>query len=170
MPPRSSTPPAAKTSTPEDAPPRERVMLDDEPGDNAVVEQAERQREAAYDASYQWRGVALQPFTIVLESVYLRLRPLLGDLPLEVSLRHPETFLAEALVILYLCHPETPGWQDVGHDLPALLERVRVWAPGHVPRHMASDAVELVIRLLNDSHATEAVPRPSTRGEGQVGN
>lgn len=152
--------------TAESHPPRELLSTDDRDG-AAFEHEAEVRRQDAYAAVYEWRGAELRPWSIGREQLYFRLRAADASLPLAVALQHPETFLGDAVKILYLCHHEPAEWRYLRSDVAAFLEAIEAWAEQHIPRHLQSDAMELGMRILNDSASTRAVPRPSSRQGGE---
>lgn len=131
---------------------------------------AAQERVAAYDAAFAWHGRDLEPWTIGREQLYLKLRAADAALPLHLALQHPESFLGDAVKVLYLCAHQPAEWRHLRADVPAFLEAVEAWAGSAILRDEQSDAIETALRILNAASSTRAVPRPGEKGGDDLGN
>ena len=148
--------------------PREFIM-DDEGGVELEAAAADR-RAMAYDATYTWHGKELQGWSIGREQLYFKLRAADAAVPLHVALRHPETFLGDAMKVLYLMHHIPAEWRDLRMDLPSFIEAIDAWAAENIPRAEQSEAIDLALRVVNDSGSTQAIPRPTGKKSPDEGN
>jgi hypothetical protein len=146
------------------------VIAADEAG--AEIERAaEERREQAFDANHEWHGTKLHAWTVGREQLYFRLRAVDAAVPLHVALQNPESFLGDAIKILYLCSHEPREWRDLLTDVRAFVEAINVWAEDHVKRDEQSDVIDLANRILTDADSTKAVLRPSGNvSEGEAKN
>lgn len=148
-------------------PSTDRTILADDTADLALEDDALRQRSAAYDAAFEWQGRPLQPYSITRESLYYLLRP---PTPLQTAMRRPETFLADALIVLYLCSHTSEQWQSFRDDLPRFHAAVEAWADAHVPSSLGVEAISLSLKIINAAASTRAVARPTGKESPEEGN
>lgn len=154
----------------EQSPIPERIVLVSDTEGQQIEAQAQQQREKAYDGIYHWQEKPLEPFSIGREALYLQLRSMNAAVPLEVAVRHPESFLGDAILILFLCSHRPENLASVRHDFTAFFVAIDAWAEQNIPRRMATQAIGLALQILNDSDSTRAVPRPSGRENPDEGN
>lgn len=143
-------------------------------GDDLLDEQIERvaaeQRQSAVLAHHTWHGQPLHPFSIRRETLYFRLRAANDSLPLGAMRKHPEAFLQDAMIILWLCAHEPADWTPMRARNDLLLETIETWAEDNIHRHEQTDAIELALKILREGDTTRAVPRPSDRKGDDLGN
>jgi len=143
-------------------------------GDDLLDEQIEQvaaeQRQAAVLAQHTWNARPLHPFSIRRETLYFRLRAANDALPLSVVRRHPEAFLQDAMIILWLCAHEPADWTPMRARNDLLLETIETWAEESIRRAEQTDAIDLALQILREGDTTRAVPRPSDRKGDDLGN
>jgi hypothetical protein len=148
--------------------PREFIMEDD--GGDELEAAAAQRRADAFDAVYEWHGKELYPWTIGREQQYFKLRAADTAVPLHVALRHPETFLGDAIKVLYLMHHLPEEWRALRMDIAAFVEAIDAWSEENIPRHEQSEAIDLALRVVNESASTQAIPRPTDKKSSDEGN
>lgn len=158
--------PASPPPQPLDQEPR----FDDDIVDHAIEVQAAEERQAAVLAQHAWNGRPLHPFTIRRETLYFRLRAANDALPLSVVRKHPEAFLQDAMIILWLCTHEPADWTPMRARNDLLLETIETWAEESIQRPQQTEAIDLALQILREGDTTRAVPRPSERKGDDLGN
>ncbi len=156
------------TSPPSPAP--EAPQFEDDIVDHAIEQRAAEERQTAVLAQHTWHDLPLHPFTIRRETLYFRLRAANDALPLSVVRKHPEVFLQDAMIILWLCSHEPADWTPLRARTDLLLETIETWAEQHILRHQQTDATDLALRILREGDCTRAQPRPSERKGDDLGN
>lgn len=151
-----------------DTPPPE--TFDDDILDTQIEAAATAERQDATLAAHTWNGTPLQPFSIRRETLYFRLRAVNDALPLHLVRRHPESFLHEAMIILWLCFHEPAAWAHLRSDNARMMDAVETWAEKNIARHQQSQAIELALQILREGDSTHAIPRPSDRQGDDLGN
>ncbi len=137
--------------------------------DNPIDQQAAIERQAAVlgSSGHTWAGRQLHPFSIRRESLYFRIRAIAAPLPLKVVIANPETFLQDAMIILWLCAHEPADWNPMRGSAEQLLEAVESWAEENIPRALQTDAVALATQIFREGDSTRALPQPSDRQEAE---
>lgn len=158
------------TSTHEPPPPTGAANFDDDIVDHAIELQAAEERQTAVLAQHAWNGRPLHPFTIRRETLYFRLRAANDALPLSVVRKHPEAFLQDAMIILWLCAHEPADWTPMRARNDLLLETIETWAEENIHRPQQTEAIDLALQILREGDTTRAVPRPSERKGDDLGN
>lgn len=158
---------------PETPKPKRKVHRDPVP--EAVINAAQEEREAAFDAEHSWpvwdehrncfEPVTLHGYTSGREALFYKLRAADGALPLSKTLEQLTTFLADAIKILWLCSHEPADWRGLRGDLPAFLEAVEAWGDRNVPRSKQVEAVNLALRIFNEAGVNQAVAEPTDRAD-----
>jgi hypothetical protein len=144
-----------------------RTILADDDADLAHEQAALAERTTAYDATFAWQGSPLQPYSITRESLYYLLRP---PTPLQTAMQRPETFLADALILLYLCSHTSDQWQSFRDDLPRFHREIETWADAHVPSSLGVEAIGLALKIINTAAKTKAIARPRDKESPEEGN
>jgi len=131
----------------------------------------EREREAAFDASFRWAGRELLPFSSSRKSLFLQHRLAMGAPDLAACLRDLDGFLADALRLLYLCAHGPEVWQPLRSDALRLQLAIDDWADAHVPSHAAHEAVMVAFRIYAASSRNQHETAPSaTTHRDDLGN
>ena len=132
----------------------------------------ERERQAAFDAEYAWRGVKLHGFTSSREALFSQHRLAMGAPSLQACLDDLDAFLADAARILWLCHHTPDDWGVIRSSPVELQKHIDLWADDHIARAERYDAVSLAFRIYIDSRANEHTVAPSnSKGHGDdLGN
>ena len=146
--------------------------------DEAAIDE---QRNAAYDADYEWitpagQKIALRPFSDGRDFLLWQLVELDGGVDW-ASLRdqhddegkliargNPLLFLGTAAKLLYLCLHDKAELRTQRRDRAAMIESMEAWASLWVPRERHMEAVWLALRIINDATINQAVPRPVDAG------
>lgn len=144
--------------------------FDDDIIDTQIDAAAAVERQDSVLANHQWNGSPLHPFSIRRETLYFRLRAVNDALPLHVVRRHPEAFLHEAMIILWLCFHEPAAWDQLRSDNSRLMNVIESWAEKNIKRPQQSQAIELALQILHEGDCTHAIPRPSDRQGDELGN
>ena len=153
----------APESTPDES-------FDDDIIDAQIEAAAAVERQDAVLASHAWNCTPSQPFSIRRETLYFRLRAVNDALPIYVVRKHPEAFLHEAMIILWLCYHEPSAWEHLRSNNSLLINEVETWAEKNIRRNQQSQAIELALQILQEGDATHAIPRPSDRQGDELGN
>lgn len=132
----------------------------------------DRQTAVLASAAHTWNGQALHPFSIRRESLYFRLRASQMPLPIQTIMAHPESFLQDAMIILWLCAHEPKDWQPMKGSIDQLMDAVETWAEKNIQRLQQTDATLLAMQILREGDATRAQAQPSDRpgSEDRLGN
>jgi hypothetical protein len=138
--------------------------------DHQIEAQAAEERQSAVLTQHAWNGRLLHPFSIRRETLYFRLRAVNDCLPLHVVRRHPEAFLSEAMIILWLCAHEPQDWQPLRGSNALMMAAIETWAEENIAREQQTQAVELALEILRLGDCTRAVPRPAERTGDDLGN
>lgn len=122
---------------------------------------AEKAREAAYDAVYEWQGIQLLPFSESRERLWMRLCA--GDVPLPdvIDAANLDPYISHAVKLLYLCSHQPEEFRHLRPDTGLFLETIDAWGEKHVPREKSLAAVTLALRITNDARRSLAIPRPT---------
>lgn len=174
LPPIPQTP---EPSAPRESPPSIPVIFTEDPGDAA----AEKERQAAFDAVFRWKGRVLHGFTSARRNLFYQLRTALGAPKLSMAMADGHAFVADAVRIIFLCWhrpdevPEQPGvfegWETLRSDPAALQRVIDAWCDVHVPAadEMAASGLAMDIWLASQANRHEAAPGPRV-GSDLVGN
>jgi hypothetical protein len=158
---------------PESPKPQRRVHHDPVPA--PLINAANEEREAAFDAEHCWpvwneqRGgfepVTLHGYSSGREALFYKLRAADGALPLSRTLEQLTTFLGDAIKILWLCCHEPTDWRNLRGDMSAFLEAIEAWGDRNVPRSKQVEAVNLALQIFNEAGVNQAVSEPSERAD-----
>lgn len=172
-----------------------RTLLADDASDTAFEIQAEQQRLTATVAAHTWHGLPLS-WTASRKTLYLWLRlpspPLqedtlqalraAKDAREDAALQRQANALyqrdtagdqshyANATLILYLAANAPEAWKAFRHDKAAFLAAVEEWVDTHVRPEEVFDLADVTNALLEAAESTRAIPRPTGRGEEELGN
>ena len=132
----------------------------------------ERERQAAFDAEYQWRGKKLHGFTSSREALFSQHRLSMGAPSLQACLDDLDAFFADAARILWLCSHTPDDWSLIRSAPAELQKQIDLWGDDHISRGERYDAVSLAFRIYADARANEhAVAPTSGKGHGDdLGN
>jgi len=144
--------------------------FEDDIVDQQFADAAAADRQTAVLSSQQWHGTPLQPFTIRRETLYFRLRALNDSLPIHLVRKHPESFLQEAIILLWLCLHTPEDWNPMRGNAALLMEQIESWADQHLTRADQMPAIELALQILSSADSTRAIPRPSDLQGEDLGN
>ena len=122
-----------------------------------------KDREAAFDAEFAWRGAPLHPFSIDRESLFSEVRLANGAPPIVKTSADFDGFLADALRILFICSHTKDDFRPLRRDPIAFQEAIDAWAVENVARGEQSAAITLGIEIYVSSFATEHEPVPSEK-------
>ena len=148
--------------------------------DGGDDEADEREREAAFDAVFRWRGRELLPFSSSRKSLFLQLRLAMGAPDLTACLRDLDAFLGDAARILFLCShaPEdrlaggqAPGWGQLRANPAALQAEIDRWTDENIPGGSESEAVVTGYRIYAAAGRNRHEPAPGPRlSADELGN
>lgn len=151
----------------------------------------EREREAAFDAVFRWRGVPLLPFSSSRKSLWLQLRVAMGAPRLASCLADHHAFIADAARILFLCshEPHTPprppakrgdpeargqreGWATLRDEPATLQSEIDRWQDTNITgMDEEIAAVDVAMNLYAAAYANRHEPAPTApTGSDLVGN
>jgi hypothetical protein len=151
----------------------------------------EREREAAFDAVFRWRGVPLLPFSSSRKSLWLQLRVAMGAPRLNACLADHHAFIPDAARILFLCshEPDAPprppakrgepehqaqreGWATLRSEPAALQEEIDRWQDAHIAGIQEEiAAVDVAMNLYAAAYVNRHEPAPAAAtGADLVGN
>lgn len=138
--------------------------------DQVEIAVMEQRREDAYDAAYHWRGQPLHPFSSGRDGIYRKLAAIDFRIPAEAMIRSGFACLGDARLLLFVCAHDYDQLWPYRTDMEALLAKAYQWADDNIAHHEDGAAVELWKRILADSRATQAVPRPGGKKDLNAGN
>jgi len=144
--------------------------FDDDIVGQQLAEAAAAERQTAVLSSHHWRGTTLHPFSIRRETLYFRLRALNDSLPIHLVRKHPESFLQEAIILLWLCLHTPEDWNPMRGNAALLMEQIEHWADTHLQRADQMAAIELALQILSSADSTRAITRPSDLQGEDLGN
>lgn len=141
--------------------------------DDAAFDEQEREREEAFNSEPMWAGKLLQPFSISRSSYFYQQRFAVGAPPLESLLLDENTFLADAVRILFLCVHDPQHYRHLRSKPAEMQELVEAWADENINTPaLEIKAVTVALELFNAASANEAVSAPSgdPTAEADLGN
>jgi hypothetical protein len=150
--------------------PSQPSTFDDDIIGQQIADEAAAERQTAVLSSHQWQGITLQPFSIRRETLYFRLRALNDSLPIHLVRKHPESFLQEALIILWLCLHTPDHWNALRGNAALLMEQIEQWADENIRRADQMPAIELALQILSSADSTQAISRPTHLQGEDLGN
>ena len=112
----------------------------------------EKAREEAFDATYDWKGVPLGPFTSGRRREWIRLRSLDGA---------DNSLLDDAVKIVWLCLTPTDELIAKRRNPEAMSAEIWRWADTNVGDDENEAVLDLADKILIASQSTRAVPIPS---------
>jgi hypothetical protein len=122
----------------------------------------ERERLAAFDGEFSWKGTRLIALPISRKATFLQHRVAMGAPPLERVLADVDAFLLDALRIIYLCAVDPAEWIIDRGNAQALQTRMDAWADKHVLPGEEVSATLLGFQLYSASHRNRHDTAPST--------
>jgi hypothetical protein len=125
------------------------TILIDQP---ASIDPHEKAREEAFDATYEWKGVPLGPFTSGRRREWIRLRSLDGI---------DNSLLDDATKIVWLCLTPTDELIAKRRNPEAMSAEIWKWADAKVGDDENEAILDLADKVLTASQSTRAVPIPS---------
>jgi hypothetical protein len=125
------------------------TILIDQP---APIDPHEKAREEAFDATYDWKGQPLGPFTSGRRREWIRLRSLDGA---------DNSLLDDATKIVWLCLTPTDELIAKRRNPEAMSAEIWKWADANVGSDENEALLNLADRIVTDSQSTRAVPIPS---------
>lgn len=145
-----------------------KIIEDDAPVDDGMKDA----RQDAYEGGFTWRDKKLEPFSSSRDSLFVRVRRLMGAPDLIKVYQNLELFVGDAHLILFLCSHSLRELIPLMRDLDGMLEEVMAWADINVTKADASEAALLAMRILNDSriNGAEAVPTEGIDSGHELGN
>ena len=144
------------------------IVEDDAAGEDVIQEQ----RQDAYDAGNSWNGQPLEAFSSSRDSLFARVRCLMGAPDLKEVYQNLELFVGDAQLILFLCSHHHNELVPMMRDLEGMVLKVMAWSDENVPRDKSVDASILAMKIYNDSqvNAAEAVPTEGVEAGSELGN
>lgn len=112
----------------------------------------EKAREEAFDATFQWKGQDLGPFTSGRRREWIRLRSLDGA---------DNSLLDDAVKIVWLCLTPTDELIAKRRNPEAMSAEIWRWADSNVGDDENEAILDLADKILIASQSTRAVPIPS---------
>lgn len=134
--------------------------------DEGAESQEEESHQAAFDASYQWRGKELHPWSIGRESLFYQFRNAVGASDMDAALVDIDAFLADALRILWLCSHLPSDFRRLRPHPTLMQEAVEEWAEKNVTKGQHSAATSLALQIFNDAGANIATPSDTSEESG----
>ena len=116
----------------------------------------EKAREEAFDATFQWKGQDLGPFTSGRRREWIRLRSLDGA---------DNSLLDDAVKIVWLCLTPTDALITKRRNPEAMSAEIWRWADSNVGDDENEAILDLADKILIASQSTRAVPIPSNGAE-----
>ena len=144
--------------------------FEDDVIDQQLADAAAAERQTAVLTTHAWQGTPLQPFSIRRETLYFRLRTLNDSLPIHLVRKHPESFLQEAIILLWLCLHTPEDWNPMRGNAALLMEQIEQWADEHLTRADQMPAIEIALQILSTADSTRAISRPSDLKGDDLGN
>jgi hypothetical protein len=129
------------------------TILIDQP---ASIDPHEKAREEAFDATYDWKGQPLGPFTSGRRREWIRLRSLDGV---------DNSLLDDATKIVWLCLTPTDELIAKRRNPEAMSAEIWKWADASVGDDENEAILDLADKVLTASQSTRAVPIPSSGAE-----
>jgi hypothetical protein len=130
------------------------TILIDQP---TPIDPHEKAREEAFDATFQWKGQDLGPFTSGRRREWMRLKLIDGPDP---------TLVGDAIKIIWLCLTHNAKLLARRSNPEALIAEIWEWAEENVGGLDENEAiVKLADQVLIASESTRAVPIPSNGAE-----
>jgi hypothetical protein len=136
-----------------DEQPESVTILIDQP---SPIDPHEKAREEAFDATYDWKGVPLGPFTSGRKREWIRLRGIDGN---------DNSHLDDAVKIVWLCLTPTDELITKRRNPESLSAEIWKWADSNVGDDENEAILDLADKILIASQSTRAVPIPSTGGD-----
>lgn len=132
----------------------------------------ERERIAAFEAEFSWKGTPLVALPISRKATFLQHRVALGAPSLEKVFADVDGFLLDALRIIYLCAVDPQEWRADRGNAQALQARMDDWADQHVQPGDEVAATLLGFQLYSASHRNrhDVAPAASTPHGDDLGN
>ncbi len=124
------------------------------------------EREAAFDAAFQWAGKELHGFTSSRSNLFAQHRLAIGAPSLGACLDDVEAFEADAARILWLCSHTPADWSQLRVAPPALQCAIDNWADKAIPPHKGLEASVLAMKIWNASRRNDHETAPSGKEHG----
>ena len=125
------------------------TILIDQP---APIDPHEKAREEAFDATFQWKGRDLGPFTSGRRREWIRLRSIDGV---------DNSLLDDATKIVWLCLTPTDELIAKRRNPEAMSAEIWRWADENVGDEDNGPLLDLADKIVTQSSLTRAVPIPS---------
>lgn len=161
---------AKSQSIPPPPPARQVVATDETTADEAEIARMDKQREAAYDAVYEWHGQPLEPFSSGRDALYRKLAAIDFNIDTKDMIKSGYACLGDARLVIFVCSHTYEQLWPYRQDVEALLGKAYQWADQNIAHNEDAKAIELWKAILRDGRATQAVPRPSGRKTLDEGN
>lgn len=136
-----------------DEQPESKTIFIDKP---PPIDPHEKEREQAFDATFEWKGQPLGPFTSGRRREWIRLRSLDGA---------DNSLLDDAVKIVWLCLTPTDELIAKRRNPEAMSAEIWQWADDNVGHDENEAILDLADKILIASQSTRAVPIPSNGGD-----
>lgn len=127
----------------------------------------EERREAAFHASYNWRGKTFEGLSLGKKMQWHALCRYLGYPSLDECFRDPEGFIPMAHCLIFMC---VADWREIkrirGAGMAALADAYETWLEANSTIAEEQAVVSLAAKIINDSVINKAEVIASA-GEGK---
>jgi hypothetical protein len=146
-------------------------MTDDDPiireADDDVVSRpaeqaAEKQREEAFNAIYEWNGRTFDGISASRMDVWRSLCHKGGFPPLDPCFDDTDLFYPRAKSLIWLCLVDAKELRRLrAQGMDSLLTAYEAWVDKEIPHSKERDALTLGLRIFNQAYASRAEVVPS---------
>ncbi len=127
------------------------------------VEQAEKRREDAFNAIYEWNGKTFQGISASRMDVWRSLCHKGGFPSLDPCYDDTDLFFPRAKALIYLCLIDKVELQRLrAQGMGALLLAYESWVDKEIPHHKEKEALSLGLRIFNQAYENRAEVIPAS--------